>query len=164
MTKCPEIIRVLSNSELLQALARIHSAGIALDCFSDGSNNAPVSYLPGAFAMRACAILPMLLVAILPIACGGEPTPPSKPKNTYTRQEFEQAVIGKKPSEVLTLLGKPESITKGKNNEDSDDPNFGGSIRYETYQVSVSESEGKSPAKWVIIQFTDGKASSVQYF
>jgi len=114
--------------------------------------------------MRLCAVLPMLIVAILPVACSSASTTPSKAKNTYTRQEFEQRVIGLKASEILTLLGKPESITKGQNNEDSDDPNFGGSIRYEPYQVSVSESEGKSPAKWVIIRFTDGKAASVQYF
>ena len=114
--------------------------------------------------MRVYAVLPMLVVAILPVACGSATTAPSKPKNTYTRQEFEQAVIGHTPGEIIKLLGKPESITPSKRNETSDDPNFGGAIGYESYQVSVSESEGKSPAKLLIVRFTGGKASSVKYF
>lgn len=114
--------------------------------------------------MRMCAVLPMLIIAILPVACGDAPTTVSKPRNTYTRPEFEQRVIGQTPSEIIKLFGKPANITKSKQNEEPDNPDFGGSFQYETYQVSVGESEGKSPAKWVVIQFTSGKASSVQYY
>ncbi|HKB06220.1 MAG TPA: hypothetical protein VKD90_28760 [Gemmataceae bacterium] len=72
-------------------------------------------------------------------------------RRVYTRQEFQDLVVGKTPDEVIAAVGKPDDST-----EDGD------GVRW-TYAGRVRDpAPGKSAGNPVVV-FRDGKAAEVRY-
>lgn len=82
----------------------------------------------------------------------------------YTRQEFEKAVIGKSPQEVIKTIGKPSDTRPGsKNHEHPESPGFDGTFDYTDQELSVIDSTTGKVCSNVHLHFRNSVVDSVNY-
>jgi hypothetical protein len=117
---------------------------------------APVAF--AALCLACAGLVPTNAPA--PSTGGGKDQPARK---DWTRAEFDKAVIGKKPAEVVKAVGKPDDTARGPLKVDADSPNFDGKFIYNSQTLKVIDPASGKPSLTVTVQFVNGVVAIVHY-